>query len=783
MQIWHIEDELYLEQDEAKGQRRMKSERLTDGLLLERKMAIINKALEANVDSVKLKIERLKIGCYIWEKEKLHREIADLEFYHVNDPEMWSGMLDVMKNERHWRLSDQLSKMDTCLDKISRVMSGQLRTHPALPGTEEFVATVIRRRIRLLMQSGYVEKAIASAQAICEYNLCLPEPVKKCTTADRRMYFKAFWESGIARIGDVGAKGKVLIIATCGLPRFRILTGLDDRWAKSIAALKAKEFVTDKEEYEKHQREYENAEKKLMTDGASHNLGPNKVWLELEKLRARWLWRPLRDLETNPIDLERFVAYEDIQDALFDFSENVAVELVLNILEDFGAVIFGRDPSSPENIMQQFAILFPDVSPHFHEFDQFIGRFFLQLVPYLPEHRTVLLCSHITSAFAFIQRNEDAGNQRVTFKRFREVAKEFFTYMGHAEEPSCVATFAEKFLELGDKKKAVALAELLHKKGNIWDLEDSSHQMAYLRLALVYVHTRESSAEKCDVLRSIVMRGVLPDTKNPQKYEGREVQRQLNLLLSKVFASGVVSRSEGSMIDLYATLTLLAVYYNGDDANSYRFLCSTYESLTNKLEPNRLPLFTKTFLSLLSSYLTENPSKSPKLLLNKLRDAACRYPTSTAILERFINQCQFGLNIIPLRRFLSEDIKEVNALRCRCYGAVYLELLRHAQQLTLNERHAPQIRPLMNVLRSAAERTQYEDDCFPRIALRIAKDRGDKELVEEVFYTARLNFPWSWALLIEFAESDPFQFVRLADTMIEKGIRLRTHSEELSILE
>uniref|UniRef100_A0A0M3IRR9 Symplekin_C domain-containing protein n=1 Tax=Ascaris lumbricoides TaxID=6252 RepID=A0A0M3IRR9_ASCLU len=72
--------------------------------------------------------------------------------------------------------------------------------------------------------------------------------------------------------------------------------------------------------------------------------------------------------------------------------------------------------------------------------------------------------------------------------------------------------------------------------------------------------------------------------------------------------------------------------------------------------------FQKTFLSLLSSYLTENPSKSPKLLLSKLQDAACRYPTSTAILERFISQCQFGLNIIPLRRFLSEDIKGQESL-------------------------------------------------------------------------------------------------------------------------
>lgn len=102
---------------------------------------------------------------------------------------------------------------------------------------------------------------------------------------------------------------------------------------------------------------------------------------------------------------------------------------------------------------------------------------------------------------------------------------------------------------------------------------------------------------------------------------------------------------------------------------------------------------------------------------------------------------RISLKEIGNRSFFFEDwdfrypwrVSEVNALRCRCYGAVYLELLRHAQQLTLNERHAPQIRPLMNVLRSAAERTQYEDDCFPRIALRIAKDRGDKELVEEVF--------------------------------------------------
>lgn len=42
--------------------------------------------------------------------------------------------------------------------KLDEVLHGNLLTHPALPETEEFIASVIRRKIKLLMRTGNVEK-------------------------------------------------------------------------------------------------------------------------------------------------------------------------------------------------------------------------------------------------------------------------------------------------------------------------------------------------------------------------------------------------------------------------------------------------------------------------------------------------------------------------------------------------------------------------------------------------------------------------------------------------
>lgn len=50
--------------------------------------------------------------------------------------------------------------MRKCLEKLGQLISGELCTHPLLPKTEEFIVTVVHRRIRTFINTGYIEKVI-----------------------------------------------------------------------------------------------------------------------------------------------------------------------------------------------------------------------------------------------------------------------------------------------------------------------------------------------------------------------------------------------------------------------------------------------------------------------------------------------------------------------------------------------------------------------------------------------------------------------------------------------
>ncbi|VDK43203.1 unnamed protein product [Gongylonema pulchrum] len=66
------------------------------------------------------------------------------------------------------------------------------------------------------------------------------------------------------------------------------------------------------------------------------------VWIEIEKLRNEYQWRPIRDLGATFDDRERAVTYQDIEDVLYTFSRPVAIKLLFSILEEFGAIIYGQ---------------------------------------------------------------------------------------------------------------------------------------------------------------------------------------------------------------------------------------------------------------------------------------------------------------------------------------------------------------------------------------------------------------------------------------------------------
>ena len=58
-----------------------------------------------------------------------------------------------------------------------------------------------------LSSAGHMEKAIASCQALIEFNLFRPHTLNLMGTKASAEAFEGFWDAGVARFGEKGARG------------------------------------------------------------------------------------------------------------------------------------------------------------------------------------------------------------------------------------------------------------------------------------------------------------------------------------------------------------------------------------------------------------------------------------------------------------------------------------------------------------------------------------------------------------------------------------------------
>ena len=58
-----------------------------------------------------------------------------------------------------------------------------------------------------LKSAGHTEKALASMQSLLELNLFCPPELESYSPDDKVSVFEGFWDSGVARVGEPGAKG------------------------------------------------------------------------------------------------------------------------------------------------------------------------------------------------------------------------------------------------------------------------------------------------------------------------------------------------------------------------------------------------------------------------------------------------------------------------------------------------------------------------------------------------------------------------------------------------
>ncbi|MGH0174410.1 UNVERIFIED_CONTAM: hypothetical protein FKN15_010094 [Acipenser sinensis] len=191
MEFVNFQDELMtgpspFTMSERESEKRKTSLKVT----LEKKIAILERAIESNPGSVKLKLARLELCKELWEPSTLLKEWKKLVFLHPNNTELWKKYLLFCQSQfSTFSVLKVNSIYGKCLTTLAAVHDGSMVSHPALPGTEEAILEIFLRQCHFLRQAGHSEKVISLFQAVLDFTFFKPDSVKDLPTREQVLHY------------------------------------------------------------------------------------------------------------------------------------------------------------------------------------------------------------------------------------------------------------------------------------------------------------------------------------------------------------------------------------------------------------------------------------------------------------------------------------------------------------------------------------------------------------------------------------------------------------------
>ncbi|XP_032143549.1 nuclear exosome regulator NRDE2 isoform X2 [Sapajus apella] len=308
--------------DEGEQEKRKRSLKL----VLEKKLAILERAIESNLSSVDLKLAKLKLCAEFWEPSTLVKEWQKLIFLHPNNTALWQKYLLFCQSQfSTFSISKIHSLYGKCLSTLSAVKDGSILSHPALPGTEEAMFALFLQQCHLLRQAGHSEKAISLFQAMVDFTFFKPDSLKDMPTKGQVEFFEPFWDSGEPRAGEKGARG----------------------WKAWMHQQERGGWVVINPDEDDDEPEEDDQEIKDKT------LPRWQIWLAAERSRDQRHWRPWRpdktkkQTEEDCEDPERQVLFDDIGQSLVRLSSpDLQFQLVQAFLQFLGVPSGFTPPAS-----------------------------------------------------------------------------------------------------------------------------------------------------------------------------------------------------------------------------------------------------------------------------------------------------------------------------------------------------------------------------------------------------------------------------------------------------
>jgi len=280
--------------------------------LTERKLAICKSAIERNTRSVKLAVKRLELSRDLFDSKTLDQQWKELIFVYPENISLWKRyLLFVQTHYIRFSIPDTCAAYKGCIVKLRSLLEQKVESKEegaSVLELEQGILDIVEQGALLLLQSGHSEKAVAIYQGMLELNLFSPTfPGPGYTVADKLSLLEPIWDSGVARVGEAGARGwgeELQDRIAQGNREVEVGGPGNEEWEGSVLAQEA---------------------------------AAGAVWLQLEVGREKEQFFPWRQGEAEPEDPERVVDFDTVHEWMVEFSRpETKFRLVLSLLRLLG---------------------------------------------------------------------------------------------------------------------------------------------------------------------------------------------------------------------------------------------------------------------------------------------------------------------------------------------------------------------------------------------------------------------------------------------------------------
>ena len=293
--------------------------------LVERKMAIYEKALHSNPLAVELIVGYMSLCEEVWDHDKMIKTWRDTVFKLPQKAALWVNYILYCQRQFSFFTVTQMSAIYAkSLSTLSSLHEGLLRSHKPEDDIEESLISIVALYCLFLRGVGHTEKAVALYQALIEFNLCAPASLSSADISikERMEFLEPFWDSGAARIGEPGAKG------------WRSWVDHDKKEFPNLGLVQLQQIwsetdVSSPSSFDDHEME-------LVKDKPLA-----EAWVSIERFRElqhHLPWKPSKEGEADSLDdPDRMVLFDDVSPYLFHLTtEESRLSLVQHFLNFLG---------------------------------------------------------------------------------------------------------------------------------------------------------------------------------------------------------------------------------------------------------------------------------------------------------------------------------------------------------------------------------------------------------------------------------------------------------------